>query len=221
MLGELIGAGISLIGGLFGANSADKAAKAQAEAMMHAANLQKRMFDTTRADMMPWLESGREALAAYMGELGMGGPGFKSTFAETPGYQFQVQQGEQGVLNNLSALGMRDSGAALKSLERFRQGLASQEYGNFMNRLASVSGLGQTQSNALANQAAGYANSAGNLIAGAGAARASGYVGGANALMGGLNSAANFIGQAFGGGGSSMAAPSVGTNYFHANPGLW
>ena len=57
---------------------------------------------------------------------------------------------------------------------------------------------------------AGYAQNAGNSMGrtmqDAGEARASGYVGGANAIMGGLNSAANFIGQAFGG--NSFGTPN-------------
>lgn len=198
MIGALIGAGVSLLGGLFGSNAAKKASEAQAEAMREATALQREMFYTTRQDMMPWLKQGEKALYGYMGELGYGPSDFQSKFTETPAYQFQVEQGERGVLNNLSALGMKDSGAALKSLERFRQGLAAQEYGNYLNRLAGVANVGQTQSSALAGIGSQYAQGMANTIAGEGAARASGYVGSANALIQGMNSAANFLGQAFG-----------------------
>lgn len=207
MIGALLGAGASLLGGLFGGNSAKKAAEAQAKAQREATALQKHMFETTRKDMMPWLTQGATALNAYMGELGFGDSNFSSQFEQTPAYQFQVEQGEQGVRNNLSALGMRDSGAALKSLERFRQGLASQEYGNYLSRLGGAAGMGQTQSQSLASVGNQYSQGISNSIANEGAARASGYIGAGNAMMQGLGGAANFLGQAFGSRNQFPAAP--------------
>lgn len=196
MLGALIGAGASIIGGLMGKSSADKAAAAQTAAANKALKLQKQMWETSRADMMPWLDAGRKALATYTGQLD--GTGDPNAFKTTPGYEFRVKQGETGVMNNLAALGMKNSGKALKALESFRQGIASQEYGTWMDRLAGVSGTGQQTSNSMAGYGANAANSMAGSIQDAGQARASGYVGGANAMMGGLNSAANFIGQGFG-----------------------
>lgn len=119
-------------------------------------------------------------------------------FQETPGYQFQIEQGEKGVLNNMAALGMKNSGAALKALTRFRTGLANQEYGNYMNRLAGAAGMGQSQVNTTnqmtQNAAQGIASSYGDV----GAARASGYVGQANAWQNALGGAANNAGGALG-----------------------
>lgn len=116
-------------------------------------------------------------------------------FTQTPGYQFRVQQGEQGVLNNLSALGMKNSGKALKALESFRQGIASDEYNNWLNRIAGVAGMGQTQTNqtnALSMQAA---SNMGNAYQDAGQARASGYIGAANAWSNGFNQVGNALGR--------------------------
>lgn len=201
MLGALLGAGASILGGLFGANAADKAADAQLQAAREATQLQRYMYDTSRSDMLPWLDAGKTALGTYMSELGLGegATGPSNAFKETPGYQWRVQQGEQGVLNNLSAMGMKNSGRALKSLETFRQGIASEEYGNWLNRIAGVAGQGQQQANSMAGYSQNAANSMAGTIQDAGQARASGYVGSANAWTQGLNSAANFIGQGFGG----------------------
>jgi hypothetical protein len=122
----------------------------------------------------------------------------KLGFRETPGYQFAVQEGERGVVNNLGALGMRNSGAALKALTRFRQGMADQEYGTYMNRLSGAAGMGQTQTantNAMMGQAAqGISQGMGD----AGAARGSGYVGASNAWSGALGGVANTAGNALG-----------------------
>lgn len=119
-------------------------------------------------------------------------------FQETPGYQFQVQEGEKGVLNNLSALGMRDSGAALKSLTNYRMGVANQEYGNYLNRLAGVAGMGQSQVQSNNNTLMSGASNIGNAVQNAGAARASGYVGAGNAWGNALGGVTNSIGGALG-----------------------
>lgn len=204
MLGALIGAGASLLGGMFGSNAADKAADAQVKAANKALKLQREMWTTSRNDMMPWLDAGRSALGTYMGQLD--GTGDPNAFKATPGYDWRVKQGEQGVMNNLSALGMKNSGKALKALESFRQGIASQEYGTWMDRLAGVSGAGQQTSNSMAGYAQNAGNSMGQTMQNAGQARASGYVGSANAWTGAMNSAANFMGQAMGG--NSFGSPN-------------
>ena len=204
MIGALIGAGASLLGGLFGSSSAEKAAEAQASASRDATKLQRYMYDTSRADTMPWLDAGKTALGTYMSELGLGSgaTGPSNAFKETPGYQFRVAEGEKGVLNSLSAMGMKNSGKALKSLERFRQGIASDEYGSWLDRIAGVAGQGQNQANSNTQTSANAANSMAGTIQNAGEARASGYVGANNAMMQGINGAANSIGQFFGGGNS-------------------
>lgn len=204
MLGALIGAGASLLGGFMSSRSAKKAAQAQLQAAREANQLQKYMFDTSRADMLPWLDAGKSALSTYMGQLD--GTGDPNAFKATPGYDWRVKEGEKSVTSNLSALGMKNSGKALKALETFRQGIASEEYGNWMNRLAGVSGTGQQTSNSMAGYSANAANSMAGTIQDAGAARASGYAGSSNALTQGFNSAANFIGQAVGG--NSFGSPN-------------
>lgn len=214
MLGALIGAGASLLGGLFGSSSADKAAKAQARAANNALKLQREMWQTSRSDMMPWLEAGKTALGQYMSQLGLGdgATGPTNAFKETPGYQWRVEQGEKGVMNNLAALGMKNSGKALKALESFRQGIAADEYDKWLGRVGGVAGQGQQQANSLGQMSSNAANSMSRSIQDAGEARASGYVGAANAWTQGLNSAASFLGQGFGS--NSMRFPS-------APGGLW
>lgn len=193
-----IGGGASLASGAMQASAANRAAGAQENAAREANALQREMFETNRQDMMPWLEAGRSALTNYMGEMGLGDAGFQSQFQATPGYDFLVKEGEKGVMNNLSALGMRDSGAALKSLTQFRTGLASQEYGNYMNRLGALSGVGQTQANTLGQMGQNVATNMGNNIQNAGTARASGYMGAANAWSNALGGVGNNVSGALG-----------------------
>lgn len=128
-------------------------------------------------------------------------------FQETPGYQYNVEEAEKGVINNLSALGMRNSGAALKALTKTRMGLANQEYGGWLNRLASAAGMGQTQTNQSNALATNAATNIGQTYQDAGAARASGYVGAANAWGNALGGVANNIGGALGSLGSNKYPP--------------
>lgn len=142
------------------------------------------------------------------------------SFQETPGYQFQVEQGEQGVLNNLSALGMRDSGAALKALTKYRSGVANQEYNNYLNRLAGVAGMGQSQVQSNNSITMAGASNIGNALQNAGAARASGYVGAGNAWGNAIGNISNTWGNALGmmstggGGGNWPSAPTMGSGLF-------
>ena len=130
-----------------------------------------------------------------------------------PGYQFRLQQGEQGISRAASARGGQYSGATLKALANFNSGLASQEYGsaysrfnadqtNKFNRNATLAGIGQTANSATGNAGTSAygtiaqvgqntANQVGANLQNAGEARASGYVGQANAIGSGIKQAYN------------------------------
>lgn len=123
---------------------------------------------------------------------------FKSAFRATPGYQFQVEQGERGVVNNMAALGMKNSGAALKALTRFRTGLADQTYNTYLDRLAGMAGAGASTAANQGQLGAASAVNQGQTLTDAGAARASGYVGSANAWSNALGNVSNNAGWALG-----------------------
>lgn len=207
-----IGGAASIAGGMMQSDAAGKASRAQADAASQSLALQREQYEQSRADSMPWMTAGKTALDAYMGELGLSDAAkagtFKSGFKETPGYAFQVEQGEKGALNNLSALGMKNSGAALKSLTRFRTGLADQTYNNYLDRLSGVSTGGQTQVGQNAALGANYAQSAGQTLQDKGQATASGYVGQANAWGNALSNFSNQAGWALG-----MGSKGFGTGF--------
>jgi hypothetical protein len=203
LLTALLGVGSSLISGFLGSNAATQAATTEAQALEKGIKLQGKIAEQARADALPWMEAGRGALQQLTGELGLsstgvGGTPFQSRFEKTPGFDFRMQEGSKAVVNQLNALGMKNSGAALKALERYGQGLASEEYGNYLNRLSGLSGTGQTQvnnTNSLmaqtgANQARGFAD--------IGATRASGIVGGANSWTNALSNFSNNMGASLG-----------------------
>lgn len=118
----------------------------------------------------------------------------------SPAYQFQLQQGQQGVLNGAASGEGALSGAAQKDLMGYNQQFANTAFnnafnqyqtqqGNIYQRLAGISQLGQSaaantgqQGTALAGQAAQSATNIGTAIAG-------GQVGAANAWSGALGQA--------------------------------
>lgn len=198
----LVGGLTSLATGAMQANAAEKAATTQAQAAENSLALQTRQYEEGVRRNQPFIDAGVRANEAYQNELGLGAEAkagtFQSGFKETPGYAFQVAEGEKGAVNNLAALGMKNSGAALKALTRFRTGLADQTYNNYLDRLSGASVGGQTvvgNQNALG---AAYANNAGQTMQDKGAATASGYVGGANAWGNALTNIGNQAGWALG-----------------------
>lgn len=104
-----------------------------------------------------------------------------SSFYQSPSYQFRMQEGMNALTGNAATRGALQSGATLKALQKYGQNYASNEFGQYMNQLFNVAGLGQTstgQSNALASNYA--ANTSNNNMAAA-QARASSYGTQANA----------------------------------------
>lgn len=103
-------------------------------------------------------------------------------FRNTPGYQFGLQTGFDQVQASAAAHGGLLSGKTLKALQKFGNDYADQQgYSPYMNRLASLAGMGQTVNAQNAQVGMNYANQAGANLINAGNARASGLLGQANA----------------------------------------
>ena len=133
------GAAVSVVGGVTSSNNAKKGANAQAAAAEAAARESGRQYDQTRQDMMPWLNAGTNALA-QMQQLNSGD---FSSFQESPDYQFAFDQGLQALDRSAAARGSLYSGGADADRIAYGQGMASQQYGNYYNRLAGLAGIGQ------------------------------------------------------------------------------
>jgi hypothetical protein len=176
------------------------------------------MFNQTQANEAPYLAAGGNALAALQQGIGIG-PGTNNSgvgslnapfttaqFHNSPGYQFQLQQGENAVLSNAAATGGVNSGNTLKALTQFGQGTANQDYWNAYNayvnqqnqrfgQLQTVAGSGQNAAGNLGALGTQVGSSVGNNIVGAGNAAAAGQVGSANAIAGGINNATSGLSQ--------------------------
>lgn len=239
MSGGAIGAGVSGVGGLvsgaLGASSAKSAAKTQARQASAEAQALGQAGEAAQDYLNPYVASGQNMLSNIQSNMPLWG-NIDNTFTDqarnqlnrlqngltedylkqTPGYQWNLSQGEQAVTNSAAARGLANSGAAQKGAASYASGLADSTYQNQYNdTLGTANALlgvnASNQSNITntwnrENQLLGYgANaagaSAGNALTAAGAsanygaqsgnALASGQIGSTNALTSGLNSAGN------------------------------
>lgn len=202
---------------LFGAGEAKQAARAQEQGYQQAGETIRGGGDTALSRYAPYAATGRQANRMIQDVMG----GDYSSFYESPDYQFRKEEGEKALERGAAARGMNLSGATLKDMNRFNQGLASTEYGNWYNRLVGQQGLGANVAGAQAGIDQDTAAGVADTQIGAAGARASGYMAEANmknSLMSNLlGSAANAatggmygVGKAAMGGGGGGAPASYG-----------
>ena len=120
-----------------------------------------------------------------------GGRPDMSVFFQSPDYQFNLAEGQNAIDRSLVARGRGLSGAGVRAGVRYASGLASSEFGNFYNRLASQAGLGQAATGSTAAAGSNAANNIGQAYMQNGMNRASAYTMGAqgvnNSIQGGMS----------------------------------
>lgn len=194
-----LGALASRSAGRAQAGATQQAADLQAQAAREAQALQERIYEESVARQKPFLETGTEFFNRLAALQRGGAEGAQNFLQMDSGYQFRLSEGLKALDRQAAARGGLISGAALKAAQRYGQDVASQEFGNAYNRLASManvgpqaagvmSNLGQTYATNVGNLGLGAAQAAGQGLMGAAQARGSSYIGGANALTGGLGS---------------------------------
>lgn len=214
-----------LFGDITGSNQAAKGAENAANAQIQAAQdsnaLMKYMYDTNRTDLTPYRQVGGGALNMLAAMSGLnpdgtqrtGGADF-SAFTNSPGYQFALDQGQQSLQRQLAASGMSGSGAAMKEAQRYGQGVAGQQFGGYMNRLANLAGVGQSATNQTGAYGQQYATQAGNNLVDMGNARGSAYIARGNVPATNFRNLSQ-LGMAAGGmmmGGGGMGGGMTGMN---------
>lgn len=230
----------SIVSGLFGASSAQKAAQQQAQAEEQATALQAKEFNTITTQESPFMQGGYSSLGQLNYLMGQGTPGqgglptsssaggygslnapFTADMMKqySPAYQFQLQQGQAGVLNGDSSSVGALSGAALKDLTGYNQNLANTSFNNAFNQYQTqqqnvygrLSGIAQLGQNAAANtgmQGTALTGQMSNSLSNIGTAQAGGTVGAANAITGGVNNLGALLAQKF----NSPPPPQTGTD---------
>ena len=181
----LLSAGSNALSSYF--SSANQAAAAQ-----NATAAQLDMFGQTQTNLLPFIQTGQAASSALTSLAGLNTKNpLTSTLLQqpmanlsiqdlqnTPGYQFNLNQGLQSAQNSFAARGLATSGAAVRGAEDYATGLAystyQQQYGNEVtnqtnqfNRLLALAGLGQTSSANLGGYSTQTASNIGSNIIGA------------------------------------------------------
>jgi hypothetical protein len=164
---------------------ADRAADAEQAGLQAAIDEQRRQYDTTRSDLMPWLTAGTGAL----GNLQNAGTAFQAS----PGYDWRRNEGQRDIGNSFAARGGAASGNALRALSEFNQGLAGGEFNNWWNQQAGLAGVGQNTAVNLGNQGQYAANNIGSGRANQGYSRSSGIINRYGSLGQGLTDSLNWL----------------------------
>jgi hypothetical protein len=235
--GAVVGAGIGLIGASMQSSAAGDAANAQLQGATNATAEQQREFNTVQGLYAPQRNLGYSALG-QLGSLygfgnpntggppgspqaGPGGGGMNPNttnpnnpnyagFYNSPGFQFSLGLGQQGVNRNAAAAGSLYAPNTMAAVGANQQGIASTHYNDYVQQLLAMAGLGGQATAGSANNAyATGANISTNALS-AGNANASGILGsagawnnviGANSGGSGLSNPNLNWGNLFGGGG--------------------
>lgn len=205
-----IGAGGSILGGLFNSSANDAAAKSA----KYAADLQQKRYDTTRSDLMPYQQGGRNALNLYNNATGVNGPGAESSyyanFQNDPGFQSGVDYANNQVNATSAAQNHGNLGGnQLAALSQLDQNALYGEYHTRLNDLFREGNLGENAAAQTGAQGVASAAAQGNDLITAGQ-----YQGKSIASTGqGISNAANNLAQyyyknpnAFSGGGATNAS---------------
>lgn len=184
-MAEIWVAGATLAVGAYTANRSSQAGKDAARAAGDASAAQieenRRQFDQTREDQLPFMEAGYDALTRQQAVLN----GDTSGFENSADYLFRRDQGFRGLNAGLAAEGAAGPGGFSGGADADRialgQGLAGQAIDNYWSRLAGRAGQGQTSAGQLGQLGAGYAASNGRAYDSAADARGSAYQNSANA----------------------------------------
>ena len=190
--------GSAVIGGV----SANKASKAQQQAVREGAAAEERMYNRQVELQEPFRQVGVNALPDLVA-ASQYDPFTIDKFQADPGYGFRLKEGLRALENSAAARGGLLSGNAMRGITRFGQGLASEEFDKAFNRyqagfasklnpLQALAGVGQTSANTLSNAAGQYGQSMAQNAAAMGNIRASGYMNTANALTGALGQGVNY-----------------------------
>ena len=205
----VIPAAATIGGALISSNAATRASQAQAAGASQAAGVTRGMYDQARADFAPYRDMGGNALynlASLMGVEYENAPGTlqdryataMGRFQLSPNYRWRQTEGVRALDRSAAARGRLLSGGQLRDVVNYGQNLAGNEYGGYVNRLAALSGVGQSAVGATGQLGATAGANIGNAQIAAGNATAGGYRGRASSYAGAINDLLKFYGYGSG-----------------------
>lgn len=163
------------------------------------------LSDAERAALNPPTGTTATGTPGATGTSATGGDRYGAYFA-SPGYKFLFDEAMRGARAQGAARGSLYSGAMLKELQNRATGLASQDYGNYMQRLAEATRVGQAAASGTAANATNLGNSGAMVIGNAGSdaanarlisgsSQASSIIGANNAFQNTLGSGLTALGD--------------------------
>lgn len=199
--------------GYFGNKSSKRAAKAQANAMDSYLAEMRRAKEAAIGYQKPYEEAGRSGLSLLQQYLTGDPTATQNRLEQSSGYQFRLNQGQDSIQNLLASKGGLKSGAAMKALEEYAQGTASQEFGNQVGYLQNLANMGQQSATAMGNYefnaGANMANASQQGILGQGMAMANRDAQMGNIIGGGMSQiGGSMMGMGMQGMGSQTKSPS-------------
>jgi hypothetical protein len=225
----LVVGGTQLLSGAIQSRSADKASAAQSESAQRGIEEQRRQFDAVKEILRPYVEAGTTAIGGLQPFAAAGAPALEQQQAllglrgpqaqqaaiaaieQGAGFQSQVRQGEEAILQAASATGGLRGGNIQAALGQFRPQMLQREIDLQYGRLGGMTDLGRTTTQNIAQlgqAAAGGTASAGlstgQRIAGLegqiGSAQAGSELASGRALSSVFNLPAQFLGAQYGSG---------------------
>lgn len=193
-----IGAAGAVGSAVISSNAAGNAAEVSAAAAKKANKKQRLLYQAQKGEIQPWMQGGLSAFRE------MGADDFKrdftaADFERDPGYEFRMAEGAKALERSAAARGGLRSGGTLKSLSRYNQDFASNEFEKGYNRfnadrdrrfgrLSAMAGYGERATNQLGALRQNYANAYGNNLMGAAKSQGEAGMAQANAWGGALSS---------------------------------
>ena len=207
-----VGVAVAAAGVASSAYSANQSRQAQKGAAAKANATAQDQYNTARDDQQPYRAAGYSALDRMSDLLGLskntGADGYGSllkpftadSVKTDQGYQFGLDQGVKTASDSAAARGGLYSGATLKALTKYGNDYATTKFddafnrdqttkGSIYNKLAGVSGTGQTATTQVDSAGAALAQNQGANLIGAGNARGAADISTGNAIGSGLNQA--------------------------------
>lgn len=155
-----VAAGIGAVGAIgsaaIGSSASKKAAKTQANATTAQINAANANRDYQYNLNAPTIGRGSEAEGTIAALLGLGGDATAAskafdTYKGSTGYATRLAEGLGAVNTSRFAGGSGQSGATLKALLRYGQGIASNEFGNYLGQLGGLQAAGANARGLVAN----------------------------------------------------------------------
>ena len=162
--------GAAAIGSSAQKKAANQAVQAQTDTTAANNQLAREIYSENKSVLAPYVQTGTNAGNALNALLGLGGTAQQqqqyqnafNNYQNSTGYDFRFDQGMRGVNAMAAAGGYRDSGAAVKSAMQFGQGIASDEYNNYLAHLANQQGVGLSAAGAQAGVGTNYVSAISN-----------------------------------------------------------